>query len=201
MGRAHKVYPMNLPNKLTVLRLILSPLYFLVFFFPVWTGYGEVPSAFLLLAIFIVIEVSDVLDGHVARSRNLVTDIGKVLDPFADVFSRMTYFICFTSTGLMPVWIFTILMYRELAIMFLRMYMMQKGVAMAASVWGKLKAVFYALSGIVGLAAIVISRSFPSFSMIGGIRLLALITFVVAAVASVGSFLVYVRTVLESERS
>ncbi len=192
---------MNLPNKLTVLRLILSPLYFIVFFIPVWTGTGETVSAFLLLAIFIVIELSDVLDGHIARARNLVTDIGKVLDPFADVFSRMTYFICFSSVGLMPVWILIILIYRELAITFLRMFMMRKGVAMAASIWGKLKAVFYALSGIVGLAAVVAERASASSPYLELLRTASFLVFLIAAIASVASFLVYVKQVVDSEKA
>jgi len=192
---------MNLPNKLTVFRLILSPLYFIVFFLPVWTGRWEMVSAFVLLVIFLGIETSDVLDGHIARSRNLVTDIGKVLDPFADVFSRMTYFICFSAVGLMPVWIFVILIYRELAITFLRMYMIKKGFVMAASIWGKIKAVFYAFSGIIGLATIFTERLSPSSGALPTLRNLRLVIFLIAAFASVASFLTYVRTVVILERS
>lgn len=186
---------MNLPNKLTVLRIILSPLFFLAFFLPVWTGRGNLISAVVLLILFLVIEISDVLDGHIARSRNLVTEIGKVMDPFADVFSRMTYFICFTFTGLMPVWIFIVLIYRELSVTFMRMFMIKQGVAMAASVWGKLKAVFYAFSGIIGLAAVVLGRSFPDSVLLGPFRTASFVIFLIAAIASIGSFMAYLRAV------
>ena len=122
---------MTLPNKLTVLRLILSPIFFVVYFLPDWTGGGGGISAAAVLLIFVVIEVSDVLDGYFARRLGLVSDIGKVIDPFADVMSRMTYFFCFTLAGLMPAWIFLLLIYRELGATFLRMLLIRRGIALA----------------------------------------------------------------------
>lgn len=192
---------MNLPNKLTVLRIILSPFYVLAFFLPLWWEQSSMVSAILLLLLFLVIEISDVLDGYIARSRNLVTEIGKVMDPFADVFSRITYFVCFTFTGIMPLWIFIILLYRELGITFLRMFMIKQGIALAASVWGKLKAIFYALSGIAGLLLVVVERLSPDNAIITPLSTGTFVVFLIAAVASVGSFMHYAVGVAKSVKN
>ena len=95
------------------------------------------------------IETTDVLDGHLARKWDQISDIGKVLDPFADVVSRMTYFICFTAVGVIPVCVLTILIYRELAVTLMRLLQIRKGVGMAASIWGKLMAATSAVSACV----------------------------------------------------
>ena len=192
---------MSLPNKLTVARLILSPLLFVVFFLPAWTGSFRVGSLVICWLIFAIIEASDVLDGHLARKWDLISDIGKVLDPFADVVSRMTYFICFTGAGIMPIWVLTILIYRELAITFMRLLQYRKGVAMAASFWGKLKAVTYAVSGVAGFLVI----SFDWLGWLPGMHrsftLLAQGIFILAAIASVGSFFTYLRTMIREQKS
>lgn len=190
---------MSLPNKLTITRLVLSPLFFVVFYIPLWTGLFNLGSILICWLILIAIETTDVLDGHLARKWDQISDIGKVLDPFADVVSRMTYFLCFTGVGVMPVWVLAILIYRELAITFVRLLQIRKGVALAASIWGKMKAVTYAVSGVAGLLVI----SFERLSVFGGtLRLFVLlvqIIFILAAFASVGSFLTYLSTLLRGE--
>ncbi len=192
---------MNLPNKLTVLRIILSPLYFVFFFLPQWTGGGALVSAILLSLVFILIEVSDLLDGYIARKHNLVTDIGKVLDPFADVLSRLTYFVCFAYAGIMPLWILLVLMYREIGITFVRMLMMRKGTAMAASVFGKAKAVTYMLSGIVGLFMHISGLIGLPQGLHDVLRVAGLVIFVVAALSSVLSFLTYIVAIAKDEKA
>lgn len=192
---------MNLPNKLTVLRIILSPLYFVFFFLPQWTGGGALVSAILLSLVFILIEVSDLLDGYIARKHNLVTDIGKVLDPFADVLSRLTYFVCFAYAGIMPLWILLVLMYREIGITFVRMLMMRKGTAMAASVFGKAKAVTYMLSGIVGLFMHISGLIGLPQGLHDVLRVTGLVIFVVAALSSVLSFLTYIVAIAKDEKA
>ncbi len=182
---------MNVPTRLTVSRIVLSPVFFIVWFLPVWTGRGAVVSAVILIILFIFQEATDILDGAIARKRNLVTDIGKVLDPFADVISRMTFFICFTGTGLMPIWVFTVLLYRELAITFLRLLMIHRGVAMAASKWGKLKAIVYNLAGVMGLAAVSLRRFAAPEDLFLFFEKACLYVFILAAIVSVGSFITY----------
>jgi len=191
---------MGLPNKLTIVRLILSPLLFVAFFIPVWSGSFQIASIALVWFFFLVIETTDILDGHLARKWDQISDIGKVLDPFADVVSRMTYFICFTGVGVMPIWVLTILIYRELAVTFMRLLQIRKGIAMAASVWGKLKAVTYAVSGVAGFLVISFSRLGWLSTLKPTFTLLAQIIFVLAAVASVGSFLTYVGAIRKSEK-
>ncbi|MFO7850256.1 MAG: CDP-diacylglycerol--glycerol-3-phosphate 3-phosphatidyltransferase [Spirochaetia bacterium] len=192
---------MNWPNRLTVLRVILSPIFFIFYFIPEWSGTAEVFSSIAVVVLFIVIEISDALDGYIARRFNLVSDVGKVIDPFADVLSRMTYFFCFTMYGLMPSWIFLILIYRELGATFLRMLMIRKGIAMAASAWGKLKAVTYATGGILGVVYYVITTlPVETGGGAGILRVTVIAVFVLGAVASVASFLTYVIKAMPSLR-
>ena len=191
---------MNLPNRLTIGRLVLSPLFFVVYFFPVWTHTAYALSAVLLVAIFLGIEISDFLDGFIARKYHLVTDIGKVLDPFADVVSRLTYFLCFAATGIMPLWIFIILMYRELGIIFFRMMMIKKGIVVAASIWGKMKAVTYAVSGVLGVVLVSIQRLQVLNMIVQPLKIALYIFFILSAAASVTSFSVYIAGGIKGEQ-
>ena len=86
---------MNLPNRLTVTRLVLAPVFFLCFFLPdIVPSFNAVLYAVVLAVLYAVMELTDLLDGRIARSRKLVTDLGKVLDPFADVICHLTFFTC-----------------------------------------------------------------------------------------------------------
>lgn len=192
---------MSLPNKLTLVRLAMSPLLFIVFFIPVWTGSLVEASVLVCWALFLTIEVTDILDGHLARKWDQVSDIGKVLDPFADVVSRMTYFICFAAVGIMPIWILTIFLYREIGIGFLRLLMFRRGIAMAANLWGKLKAILYAASGVAGFIIVTLDRLALLPGVLRALAVLALVIFILAAIASVGSFVTYLLAVLKSERA
>jgi len=184
---------MNLPNRITIARIVLAPLFFISYFLPVWTGSYYVISSVLILTVFAGIEISDFLDGYIARKYNLVSDLGKVLDPFADVLSRITYFLCFTFTGIMPLWIFLIIIYRELAITFLRMMMMGKGIVVAASLWGKLKAITYAVSGIIGVLFVSLERLQLFTVILEPLRISLVVVFYLSAFAAVASFLVYLK--------
>ena len=184
---------MNLPNKLTVLRIVITPLFLLFFLAPDWISAMTLPGTILVWLLYLLIESSDVLDGYIARKYNLVSDLGKVLDPFADVLSRITYFICFTAAGIMPVVILAVLLYREFSITFLRMVLIRKGVAMAASVWGKLKAVTYAIAGVLGLVTVSAFRLNLFSSYLHLFERVTLAVFIMAAVASVASFITYLK--------
>lgn len=184
---------MNLPNKITIARIILAPLFYISYFLPVWTGSFNSLSSILILSIFAGIELSDFLDGHLARKYNLVSDLGKVMDPFADVLSRITYFLCFAFTGLMPLWVFLIIIYRELAITFLRMMMMGRGVVVAASLWGKLKAITYAVSGVLGVLFVSFERLGLFMVILRPLRISLVVVFYLSAFAAVASFFVYLK--------
>ncbi len=169
---------MNIPMKLTVTRIILTPVFLLVFFLPIWLkGFVDaqmlqslsVISAWSLLAIALVCELTDFLDGYIARKYNMVSDLGKVLDPFSDVLIHVTYFICFTFVGLMPVWTLTFIVYRELGITMVRMLSMQQGIALPANWWGKIKTVLYAITGIMGIIYVIYDRAF-GMGLYSGVR-------------------------------
>ncbi|MCL2481674.1 MAG: CDP-alcohol phosphatidyltransferase family protein, partial [Spirochaetaceae bacterium] len=150
---------MNLANILTASRIVLSPVFLFIYFLPECTRTNTIVLIIILWLLFIYMELSDLFDGIAARATNTVSDLGKVFDPFADVISRMTYFLCFTKTGIMPVFIFAIIMYREFIILFIRILAMKKGFAMGARAGGKLKAWSYALAGIFGLLYISVIRT------------------------------------------
>jgi len=193
----------NLPNKLTVSRLVMAPLFFIAYFLPGWVNAPNPDllitiSAWTLIVLCIAIEMSDLLDGIIARRMNLITDLGKVLDPFADVISRITYFLCLAYSGIMPLWIFIIILYRELSVIFLRMIMMGRGVVMAANIWGKAKAVLYAVSGFAGIILAFLMRSMPDAEWLSIYQSILFVLFVLTAAASVISFITYLRPVIRS---
>jgi len=188
----------NLANLITSSRIYLSPFFFTVYFLPIWTGKFHIVSIVLLWFLFIVIELSDLFDGIVARLRKEVTDLGKILDPFSDVISRITYFTCFTVTGIMPEWLFVVFMYREFGIIFLRGIMLKKGIAMGARLGGKLKAVMYALSGIFGLIYLSMSRLNIFTEFLWLTKNTSFVIFCLAAVFAVISFFDYLVFVKKS---
>ncbi|MBN2859461.1 MAG: CDP-diacylglycerol--glycerol-3-phosphate 3-phosphatidyltransferase [Sphaerochaetaceae bacterium] len=190
---------MNLPNKITVARIILTPLFFISFFLPVWFSENlGVLSAVLMLVLWALIEISDLADGIIARKHNLVTDLGKVMDPFSDTLARLTYFVSLVAVDVMPVWAFIIIMYREFSIVFLRMLMMKTGKAVAANIWGKTKAVMYAVSGIAGIFYVSADRLIRTASWKSMADPVLLALFTVTALASLISFFTYVSAMKRS---
>jgi len=190
---------MNVPNKLTISRLVMAPLFFVVFFLPEWFGPSlRTVSVILILVLYVLTELSDLLDGVIARKHNLVTDLGKVMDPFADTLSRLTYFICFIGVGIMPVWAFALIMWREFSIVFLRMLMMGTGTAVAANIWGKSKAVMYAVSGIAGIAYVAAMRLSDSTDWMIWAEPILYVFFALAALASVASFGTYIAAIFRA---
>ncbi len=181
---------MTLADKLTALRLVLAPLFFIVYSWG--SAFGQTLAVVLLWVLFLVIEVSDLLDGQAARRQGTVSDYGKVFDPFADVFARITYFVCFASTGIMPVWALLIILYRELGQLFLRMILAGKKVMMGARAGGKLKAVFYMVAGSASLIldTMIRLKLFPEAQSYAGIAVYAL--YCVAVLLSILSFADYI---------
>ena len=190
---------MNLPNKLTVTRLVLAPVFFIIFFLPEFIpGFNAILYAVLLVLIYAVMELTDLLDGTIARKNNLVTDLGKVLDPFADVISHLTFFTCLLACGIMPVWAFILIIWREFAQSFTRMLMMGKGKAMAANIFGKAKTCLYALScpfGFVMRICIVKQVGGKLPEILGYV---VYVLFALAAAASVISYIIYVKKIKDS---
>lgn len=128
---------MNLPNKLTILRIILIP--FFVFF--LMTDFFPF-SSHVAVFIFMLASVTDLLDGKIARKQNLVTVFGKFADPLADKILVMSAMVCLVALGKLPAWICIIILSREFAISGFRLVVAEKGVVIAASWWGKYKTTF-----------------------------------------------------------
>ena len=130
---------MNLPNKLTVLRVIMIP-FFVV---SLLAFHGEVRLLRnLAAAIFLVAILTDMLDGKIARKYNLVTNFGKFMDPLADKLLVCSALICMIELRELPAWMVIIIISREFIISGFRLVASDNGVVIAASYWGKFKTTF-----------------------------------------------------------
>lgn len=128
---------MNLPNKLTMFRVILIP------FFLVFLLVPEIPAGkWIALAIFIIASLTDLLDGKIARKYNLVTNFGKFMDPLADKLLVCSALICLIELGRIPSWMVVIIIAREFTISGFRLIAADNGVVIAASYFGKFKTTF-----------------------------------------------------------
>ena len=128
---------MNLPNKLTVLRVIMVP--FFVFF--MLTNVGGAANKWIALVLFCVASLTDMLDGKIARSRNLVTNFGKFMDPLADKLLVCSAMICMIPDGTLAAWFVIVIIAREFIISGFRLVASDSGIVIAASYWGKFKTV------------------------------------------------------------
>lgn len=128
---------MNLPNKLTMFRVILIP-FFVVFLLVDITSYDK----WIALSIFIVASLTDLLDGKIARKYNLVTNFGKFMDPLADKLLVCSALICLVELERIPSWMVIVIIAREFIISGFRLVAADNGVVIAASYWGKFKTTF-----------------------------------------------------------
>ena len=134
---------MNLPNKLTMLRVCLIP------FFVLFAKLEGLGMQMIAVAIYIVACITDSLDGRIARSRNLVTNFGKFMDPIADKLLVMSAMIVLTAQGRMPDWVCILMLGREFLVSGFRLVAVENGVVIAAGPLGKVKTVFQMLSTLV----------------------------------------------------
>ena len=132
---------MNLPNKLTIFRVILIPFFVFFLLAPYFSGYGK----YIAVAIFIVASLTDLADGKIARKYNLVTNFGKFMDPLADKLLVCSAMICLVETKKLAAWIVIIIIAREFIISGFRLVASDNGVVIAASYWGKFKTTFQML--------------------------------------------------------
>ncbi len=181
---------MNLATIVTGLRIALAP----VFFFLFTTSYSEgtigLGFGAALFILFLIIEVTDALDGMVARKLGIVSDFGKLFDPFADSLARLTYFLSFVSVGLMPAWIFMLVLYRDLGVSFVRVLAMKEGVAMAAQLSGKIKAWVYAVAGGAGIVAPA-TRAFLPEKLGSALDICTQVFFIICAATAVWTMIDY----------
>lgn len=130
---------MTIANKLTISRVVLSPVFVLVF---IW---GYMYDSFMARVICFVIastfEVTDFLDGYLARKRREVSDMGKLLDPYADSMSRFTVLLCLSWAGYAYLWMIAVIFYRDITVANIRMAALRQGKVLGARLSGKVKAI------------------------------------------------------------
>ena len=138
---------MNTPNKLTLLRIILVPVFIVSFF----TEYRY--STACALIIFLVASATDSIDGYLARRNNQVTTFGQLMDPLADKILVMSALVCFTAKGHLAAWVAILIISREFIVTGIRLLAVGEREVIAASGWGKVKTVSQITAIIVILAA------------------------------------------------
>ncbi len=168
---------MNLPNQLTMARIIMVPVVMALMLM----GY-EIPA----LVVFAIASITDFLDGYIARKKNLVSSFGKIMDPLADKILSFGALVCFIQMGIVSVWAPIIIIAREFFVTSMRVVAVSKGKVIAASWWGKIKtnvqmfAIMFALL-LCGLG----NPSFMGFSIAG-------ILIWIAAIFTVASWVAYI---------
>ena len=141
---------MNLPNKLTLLRVFMIPffvLFELAFPDTAW-------AKWVAFALFIGASLTDKADGYIARKYNMITNFGKFMDPLADKLLVCSAMICFVQNGQMPAWVVIVIVSREFIISGFRLVAAEKGKVIAAGIWGKMKTAVQMVMAIVLIADI-----------------------------------------------
>ncbi len=174
---------MNLPNKLSTLRLILSPIYFILF---VYCGnIGKIIAFFLLL----IIELTDVFDGIIARKTNQVTNFGKILDPFSDKIAKFTYFLSFLNYNYYPVWMFLVILYREFFLTIFRQYAEKEKTVIAARLSGKIKSEAQVVGSIIINILVIINYNFKEIVNLKGYIYIIMLFITLITVISIIDYL------------
>ena len=148
---------MNLPNKLTILRVIMIPFFVLTL---LYDGGEKQTLRYVAAAIFIIASLTDMLDGKIARKYNLVTNFGKFMDPLADKLLVCSALICLVELKELPAWMVIVIISREFIISGFRLVASDNGVVIAASYWGKFKTTFQMI------AVVLLILGIPSLSMV-----------------------------------
>ena len=148
---------MNLPNKLTILRVIMIPFFVAAL---LYDGGANQNMRYVAAALFIIASLTDMLDGHIARKYNLVTNFGKFMDPLADKLLVCSALICMIELRELPAWMVIIIISREFIISGFRLVASDNGVVIAASYWGKFKTTFQ----MIGVVLLIFN--IPALSMV-----------------------------------
>lgn len=180
---------MNLPNKLTIMRVILIPFFVFFLLSPYFPAYGN----YIAVAIFIVASLTDMLDGKIARKYNLVTNFCKFMDPLADKLLVCSAMICLIELDRLAAWIVIVIIAREFIISGFRLVASDNGVVIAASYWGKFKTTFQMLMVIV----LILDIQMPFFQILGTV-----LTYValILTVVSLIDYIVKNKDVLKDQK-
>ena len=184
---------MTLADKMTASRLVLAPVFFVIYLF-----FGAIWTVPVLWILFIVSEISDLMDGIIARKRGEVSDFGKLFDPFADTLTQLTYFLCFVIDGIFPAFVFLLVLYREFSVLFLRNLMLRKGIAMGARLSGKIKTVTYIIAGSFALLASSFTRLGFFMESCRLVIVAANVVFALSMIIAIISFVEYVFLYLKT---
>jgi len=199
---------MTLADKVTSIRLLLAPFFFIIYllprFFP--SAFAVIPppdaesinfigvawTVPVLWVLFLGSEFTDLLDGYIARKRGEVSDFGKLYDPFADTLTQLTYFLCFVIDGILSPILFLAVIYREFSILLIRNLMLKKGIALGARMGGKIKTVTYIAAAGLALLAASVSRLGLSDHYYRIFVIAAAVVFAVSVVIAVISLFDYI---------
>ena len=189
---------MNLPNKLTLFRIILVPIMVIVSFFDIPGSFlGISTTMWIMELIFIIASITDKLDGYLARKNNQVTNFGKFLDPIADKIVVIAAMIMLVEFGHLPAWIPIIVIFREFIVSGYRLVAVQKeGNVIAASIWGKMKTVTQMVAVILAFVdpnpyGTIFNGNLTGYAF--GINLLVTLMMSVSVVATIFSGWEYVK--------
>ncbi len=189
---------MKLSNKFTFTRILFAPVFFLLYFIPIWTGKFAALSLIVAIPLLLFAEFTDYLDGHYARKHNVVSDFGKLFDPFADVVLHLTSFACLlysfdSNISYTPIFIFVLIMLREFSQNFLRMVAASKGTAIAARKGGKFKTVMYIVCEFYAVFLELLVRLNVAPNCFPTLQTISFVLFVICVICSYASFIDYLR--------
>ena len=189
---------MNLPNKLTIFRIILVPIMVIIPFLNIGGNTLGIPNTFWIInIIFIIASITDKLDGYIARSKNQITTFGKFLDPIADKILVIAAMIMLVEMTKLPAWIPIIVITREFIVSGYRLVAVEKGgKVIAASVWGKLKTVTQMIAIILAFIDINSFGAFLTQNLTGYqliINILATTVMFISVIATIFSGWDYVK--------
>jgi len=206
-------FAMTLADKVTSVRILLAPVFFVIYnfytlFFPALprpAGLCQFWQIPVLWVVFITAELTDLLDGAIARKRGQVSNFGKLYDPFADTLMQITLFFCFVLDRILPVIPLLLVLYREFGILFVRNLMQKRGISMGARMGGKIKTVAYITAAALALAVFNLRFLAPLFTDLGLYQQIfslvsrtAVVVFWLAVLLSLLSFADYVRVYRKS---
>lgn len=172
---------MNLPNKITIARILLVPIMMLMPYIGITakTSFGLPIVNIIILIIFLVASFTDYLDGHIARKRNIVTNFGKFLDPIADKLLVLAALVMLVEAGIIPGWIPIIIAAREFMVSAIRMLVATEGKVIVASKLGKIKTV----TQMVAISLAFLDTNYFMSFVCGGLTGFALILNILMSVA------------------
>ncbi|MDD6276712.1 MAG: CDP-diacylglycerol--glycerol-3-phosphate 3-phosphatidyltransferase [Clostridia bacterium] len=174
---------MNTPNKITVCRMFIAPLFLLIYL----SGFKY--RFFVSAAVFILGAITDFIDGNMARKRNIVTNFGKLLDPIADKMLVAAALLAFMNDGFCNIWFVMLILTRDFAVTSVRMIASSQGVVIPANIWGKAKTV----TQMVSMIAVMLLAGFNSaFALNINVSLISNIIMAVVTAVTVVSGIIYI---------